>query len=79
MNDLPAFDRSDFDQLVAAHLRLVDLTTELEYQLYRLGDTPVSEQDAACRQAAGALIGELRKALFRHDQQVLPVLESLLG
>jgi hypothetical protein len=77
MNDLPSFNRADFDTLVAAHRELVRLANELEYQLYRLGESPAADRVAECQQAGGALLGRVRDLLFRHDQQVLPMLEAL--
>jgi hypothetical protein len=68
--------RADFDQLVAEHHQLIRLTNELEFQLYQMGEAPGPEQVAEGRRAAGTLIGQLRNFLFRHDQQVLPLLES---
>jgi hypothetical protein len=71
--------RQDFGQLVDEHRQLIHLTNELELQLYRLGDGAAPEQINECRQIAGNLIALLRTNLFRHDQEVLPVLESLIG
>jgi hypothetical protein len=70
--------RPEFEQLLAEHRQLIRLTNELEYHLYQIGAEPTPERIAACQQAAGALIGQLRSALFRHDQRVLPILEALL-
>jgi hypothetical protein len=70
--------RADFDRLVEEHRQLIRLTNELEFRLYQMGEAPAPEQAAECRQAAGTLIGLLRNVLFRHDQQVLPVLEGLV-
>jgi hemerythrin-like domain-containing protein len=78
MNPPPALQRSDFDELLAEHQRLIHLTNELEYHLYQLGEGTNPTRITECQQAAGALIGLLRRVLFRHDQQVFPVLESLL-
>ncbi len=74
----PSLTRTEFEQVLAGHTQLIRLVNELEYQLYKIGAAPTPEQMAECQQAAGALIGELRAFLFRYDQQVLPVLESLL-
>jgi hypothetical protein len=41
-----------------------------------LGELPPDERVTACQQAGGALVGLLRNFLYRHDQQVLPVLEA---
>jgi hypothetical protein len=68
--------RADFDRLVAEHRQLIQLTNDLEFQLYQMGDAPRPEQAAECRQAAGTLIGNLRNFLFRYDQQILPILET---
>lgn len=68
--------RADFDSLVADHERLVGLINDLEYRLYALGERPDDAPLTACQQAAGALIAALREVLFRHDQQVLPLLEA---
>jgi hypothetical protein len=76
LNPVPKLGREDFDQLVAEHQRLIHLANDLEYQLYWLGESP--EHVTACQQAGGALIDLLRHVLFRHDQQVLPVLETLV-
>jgi hypothetical protein len=73
----PPLSRADFEQLLAAHQRLIELANDLEYQLYRLGEVPGNERVTDCQQAAGALLGLLRDVLFRHDQQVLPLLDSL--
>jgi hypothetical protein len=77
MTTPPPFARADFEQLLATHQRLIELANDLEYQLYRLGEGPDSGRVAQCQQAAGALVGHLRDVLFRHDQQVLPLLDSL--
>jgi hypothetical protein len=79
MTTPPSFARPDFEQLVAAHQRLIELANDLEYQLYRLGEVPGGERVTECQQAAGALVGLLRDVLFRHDQQVLPLLDALSG
>jgi hypothetical protein len=75
----PSFSRTAFEQLLGAHQQLIDLANDLEHQLYRLGEQPGDSPAAACQQAAGALLGRLRDVLFRHDQQVLPLLDALSG
>jgi hypothetical protein len=79
MSAQTSLSRADFELLVAEHRQLILLANELEYQLYRLGAAPTPEIAADCQHAAGELIGVLRQALFRHDQQVLPVLEEMVG
>jgi hypothetical protein len=76
MTGAEPLQRRDFDQLVAEHQQLIRLANELEFQLYQMGDAPGPEQVAECRQTAGDLISLLRHVLFRHDQQVLPLLED---
>jgi hypothetical protein len=75
MNQVPDFRREDFDHLLADHARLIALMNELEYHLYALGERPEDDPVTDCQRAAGGLIAALREVLFRHDQQVLPVLE----
>jgi hypothetical protein len=75
----PTLARADFEQLLAAHQRLIELANDLEYQVYRLGEVPGNERVTECQRAAGALVGLLRDVLFRHDQQVLPLLDALSG
>ena len=70
--------RPEFEQLLAEHGQLIRLTNELEYHLYQIGAEPTPERIAECQQAAGALISQLRSALFQHDQRVLPILEAHL-
>jgi hypothetical protein len=77
MSAVPTFPHADWEELVAEHQEAIRLVNELEYQVYRLGEVPPHPRLAEARQAAGALIGLLRRLLFRHDQQVLPVLEAL--
>jgi hypothetical protein len=55
---------------------LIRLTNELEYHLCQIGAEGTPKRTAECQQAAGALISQLRSALFRHDQWVLPILEA---
>ena len=69
--------RESFEQLLDEHRQLIRLANELEYQLYRLGEAATPEHVGECQQAAGSLIGLLRTHLFRQDQEVMPVLESL--
>jgi hypothetical protein len=69
--------QAQFDDLLSAHRRLIDLTNHLEYCLYRI-DVPDKPAMSECQQAAGTLIGCLRDLMFRHDQQVFPVLEAAL-
>ncbi len=71
--------RADFELLVAEHEEVIRLANELEYQFYRLGEAQDGERVTECQQAGGALIGHLRGLLFRHDQQVLPILEASLA
>ena len=68
--------RTDFEQLIAEHRQLIFLANDLEFHLYQMGETPGPAQVNHCRQTAGTLIGLLRTVLFRHDQQVLPLLEE---
>jgi len=77
MSAPPRFDRAAFDRLVADHQEAVRLANELEYQLYRLGELADADRAAPFQRAGGELIGLLRNLLFRHDQQVLPLLEAL--
>lgn len=79
MNQQPALTRAAFDQIVAEQQELIRLANELEFQLYRLGEqsTPSAAHVADAQQAAGQLIALLRHSLFRQDQQILPLLESL--
>lgn len=69
--------RADFESLLAEQQQLIRLTNQLEYQLYRLGELPPDERVSECQQAGGTLIGLLRNVLFRNDQQILPLLDSL--
>lgn len=79
MNTLPTIRRLDFEQLVDEHHELIQLANRLEYQLYRLGEAATPEHVRDCQQIAGSLLGLLRANLFRHDQEVLPILESLVS
>ena len=78
MTDVPAITRTNFEQLVAEHQEVIRLANELEYQLYCLGENHGADGVNACQQAGGSLLAALRKLLFRHDQQVLPVLDTLV-
>jgi hypothetical protein len=75
----PSLTRAEFERLVAEHEELIRLANELEYQLYRLAGARDEERVTECQQAGGALIGHLRGLLFRHDQQILPILEASLA
>jgi hypothetical protein len=77
MSAVPTFLRADWERLVAEHREAIRLVNQLEFQVYSLGEVPPHPRVAEIQQAAGALIGLLRGLLFRHDQQVLPVLEAL--
>lgn len=70
--------REEFDQLLDEHRRLVTAANNLEYHLYRLPEAGEHPQIAECQAAAGDLLGQLRNLLFRHDQEVLPVVEASL-
>ena len=70
--------RQDFELLLDEHRQLIRLTNELELQLYRLGEAATPEHVSQCQQTAGSLIGMLRTNLFRQDQEILPILESLV-
>jgi hypothetical protein len=70
-----SLSQADFEQLVAENHELFRRANDLEFQLYQMGDSPGPEQVQGCRRAAGNLIGLLRTVLFRHDQQVLPLLD----
>ena len=74
-----SLSRADFELLVAEHEEVIRLANELEYLLHRLGSCQHGERVTTCQQAGGALIGHLRDLLFRHDQQILPVLEASLA
>jgi hypothetical protein len=76
---IPCFGRNAFVQLLSEHQALIRLTNELELQLYRLREEPSAQRVTECQQAGGALIGRLRSLLFRHDQEVLPLLEASCG
>jgi hypothetical protein len=74
MRPAVSLSRQELDDLLSQHRQVIRLMNDLEYCLYRIGE---SDHPAAheCRQAAGALIGCLRDLLFRQDQQVFPLLE----
>jgi hypothetical protein len=74
----PSLSRAEFERLLDMHRRLVQSANALEYALYRLGEPPPGDPINECQQTAGALIGLLRQVLFHHDQEVLPVLASLV-
>src|SRR5215831_13898803 len=71
--------RADFERLVAEHEEVIRLANELEYQLYCLGTAQDTQHVTECQQAGGALLARLRGLLFRHDQQILPLLEAGLA
>jgi hypothetical protein len=79
MIEAQKFRREEFEQLLAEHQQLIRLANEVEYHLYQLGASGGPEAVAACQQATGTLLGLLRHVLFRHDQQVLPVLEGFVN
>jgi hypothetical protein len=78
MSDVPTITRADFEQFVAEHQEVIRLVNALEFQLYRLGEIHGDDRVTECQQAGGSLIGALRSLLFRHDQQVLPLLDTLI-
>ena len=71
--------RADFERLVAEHEEVIRLANELEYHLHCLGVIQDGERVTECQQAGGALIGHLRGLMFRHDQHILPILETSLA
>lgn len=77
MTTVPQFHREQFDLLLKEQQELVEAVNQLEYCLYQLGEAPPDSATANCQLAAGALIGQLRKLLFRWDQEVLPTLEAV--
>jgi hypothetical protein len=77
MSPLP-LSRDDFERLLADQQQLIELANRLEYQLYRLGELPPDERVTDCQQAGGTLIGVLRGVLFRNDQHIFPLLDTLL-
>jgi hypothetical protein len=78
MNSPPPLTREDFERLLADQQQLIELTNRLEYQMYQLGELPPDKRVTDCQQAGGALIGLLRGVLFRNDQHIFPLLDSLL-
>ena len=78
MSPAPPLTRDDFERLLADQQQLIELTNQLEYQMYRLGELPPDERVTECQQTGGTLIGLLRSVLFRNDQQVFPLLDTLL-
>lgn len=72
---LPMIRREDFERLLADHQELIRLANDAEYHLYQLGEVAAGQRVAECQHAVGALVGLLRNVLFRHDQQVLPLLD----
>ena len=69
--------RGDFENLLAEHLSLIELANDLEYRLHALAGGQTEGALQALQQAAGALVTTLRAHLFRQDQVVLPLVESL--
>lgn len=78
MNELLPFTHADWERLLADHRQLIHLANALEFHLYQVGSGPTPERVTACQQSAGVLIAKLRETLFRHDQQVFPLLETLV-
>jgi hypothetical protein len=79
MSTVVPFRPADFQQLLEDQQALIELMNDLEYRLYQLGEARPDSPAGEFREAAGALIGRLRRALFRQDQQVLPILQALAG
>jgi len=77
MMTAPPFHREQFDLLLKDQLEVVESINQLEYRLYQMGEAPPESPAAECQVAAGVLIGQLRKLLFRWDQEVLPALEAV--
>lgn len=77
MNSAPTLSREDFEQLLAEHLRLIERTGDLEYQLHVLAGNLEENSVRQCQHTAGALVRLLREHLFRQDQIVLPILDRL--
>jgi len=78
MSGTLSITREDFERLLEEHRELILLAQQMEFQLYRLGEGATAERVGECQQVAGRLIGLLRANLFRHDQELLPALESLI-
>ena len=77
-SSLPEFPRSDFDQLLAEHQRLIALANEVEFCLHALAAGVSDETLPVLQQSTGDLVRGLRLYLFRQDQQVLPVVDATL-
>jgi hypothetical protein len=77
MKTVPAFSREQFNLILEEQHQLVEAVNNLELRLYQLGEAPPGSPSAECQVAAGVLIGQLRKLLFRWDQEVLPTLDLL--
>jgi hypothetical protein len=74
---LPEFHRSDFELLVDEHQRLIALANDVEFCLHALSGGVNEETIHALQQSTGGLVRVLRQYLFRQDQQVLPVVDTL--
>lgn len=77
MKKTTEYDRSQFEHLLDDHQQMIDLINALELKLYSLGEAPDHSPIQECQQAGGLLISQLRNLLFRWDQEVLPLLDSL--
>lgn len=77
MEKMTGFDRSQFARLLDDHQKMIDLINALELKLYHLGEAPDHSPIQECQQAGGLLISQLRNLLFRWDQEVLPLLETI--
>lgn len=71
------YDRRQFELLLDDHQKMIDLINALELKLYSLGEAPDHSPIQECQQAGGLLISQLRNLLFRWDQEVLPLLDTL--
>ena len=71
------YDRRQFELLLDDHQKMIDLINALELKLYSLGEAPEHSPIQECQQAGGLLISQLRNLLFRWDQEVLPLLDTL--
>ena len=76
MKKITEYDRSQFDNLIDDHQKMIDLINALELKLYSLGEAPDHSPIQECQQAGGLLISQLRNLLFRWDQEVLPLLDT---
>jgi hypothetical protein len=76
---LPEIQRSDFEQLLDEHQRLVGLANDVEFCLHSLAGGGSEEAIHALQLSTGSLVRLLRQYLFRQDQQVLPVIDTLSG